>query len=446
VTFDAAHYSRGTRPGLSFFAKHIRDQLTTNARGNGVVADKPGATRLRSIDALRGAAALAVVLYHALSNPRPSSGLFARFVTAPTAFLTSYGYTGVFLFFVISGFCIHLAQAKASARGRGAERVEFFSFWRRRVRRLYPPYLVALVLYLAVARATGHLPLTQFFAWDFAAHLLMLHNFDTRTCYSINSVFWTLAIEEQLYLAYFLLLFLRRRFGWMKTLAVCLAARVACFALLTVLRKNFGVDVPIPEAALSHWFTWALGALAVEAAFGIVQLPRWTRSLRVGALALFAAAALARVLPLVESHVVVHDAGWLLLHPLWGVGFFCLLNRAVEAERGWRAEGATPAWIARLSAVGLVSYSLYLTHQLVLLETWKFESIPMPAMLVALIVMVPLCLTFAWLFFRLFERPFLARGRDGTQALRPAHAAEFVVRELRAEEASVGVVAREATL
>ncbi len=38
-------------------------------------------------------------------------------------------------------------------------------------------------------------------------HLLMLHNLDPNTCYTINGVFWTLAIEEQLYLAYFLLLF-----------------------------------------------------------------------------------------------------------------------------------------------------------------------------------------------------------------------------------------------
>ena len=38
--------------------------------------------------------------------------------------------------------------------------------------------------------------------------------------------FWTLAIEEQLYLAYFLLLFLRVRWGWGVTIAVCLFARV----------------------------------------------------------------------------------------------------------------------------------------------------------------------------------------------------------------------------
>jgi peptidoglycan/LPS O-acetylase OafA/YrhL len=50
---------------------------------------------------------------------------------------------------------------------------------------------------------------TRFFVYDVVMHLLMLHNFDPHTCYSINGVFWTLAIEEQLYLAYFLLLYLQ---------------------------------------------------------------------------------------------------------------------------------------------------------------------------------------------------------------------------------------------
>jgi peptidoglycan/LPS O-acetylase OafA/YrhL len=69
-------------------------------------------------------------------------------------------------------------------------------------------------------------------------HLLMLHNLDPKTCYSINGVFWTLAIEEQLYLAYFLLLFLRRRWGWSLALTMCLLARLGWMVLVTCLVKN----------------------------------------------------------------------------------------------------------------------------------------------------------------------------------------------------------------
>ena len=379
-------------------------------------SDSP--TRLRSIDALRGAAALAVVLYHSVGHTTTDGGVVARTLGAGIRFAASYGYVGVFLFFVISGFCIHLNHAKAHAAGRDS-RVGFLTFWRRRVRRLYPPYLVALFLSLAMMAATIGLPFTRFFAWDVVSHLLMLHNFDPRTCYSISSVFWTLAIEEQLYLAYFLLLYVRRRWGWRATLACCLAARVAWFAGGELLRAWAGVEVPVTESAAVHWFTWALGALAVEAAFGIVTLPRWTRDLRFGALALLAAVLLAHVQDMRDVPRVWHDGAWLLLHPAWGLGFFILLNRAVAAERGWSWRPSVPRLVAGLASVGVVSYSLYLTHPLVLLFAWRFEELPLPPLAVRLLVLTPLCLAFAWVFFRLFERPFMTRR---AARLRPAAA------------------------
>lgn len=376
-----------------------------------------GAARLRSIDALRGAAALAVVLYH-VAGQMPdggAGGLFARVLDAAFRRAAGFGYAGVFLFFVISGFCIHLSQARARAAGLAA-RVEFRPFWRRRVRRLYPPYLAALLLSLAVAAATVGLPLTRHFTWDVASHLLMVHNFDPRTCYSISSVFWTLAVEEQLYLAYFLLLSLRGRRGWRATLAVCFAARAAWLALTVALRETAGVELPFAESAAAHWFAWALGALAVESAYGLVALPRWCRDLRVGAAALAAAAALAYAQDAADLPRGPQEAVWLLLHPAWSFGFFVLLNRAVASERG-RARGfGPPRAFAWLAAVGVVSYSLYLTHPLVLLLAWRVEWVPLPPLAIYLLVVAPLCLAFAWLFFQLFERPFLARPARGAAA------------------------------
>ena len=76
----------------------------------------------------------------------------------------------------------------------------------------------------------------------------MLHNLDARTTYTINSAFWTLAIEEQLYLAYFLLLYLRIRYGWARTLLVCVAARVVWLGLGRGLVYFAGVEIPVSEA------------------------------------------------------------------------------------------------------------------------------------------------------------------------------------------------------
>src|SRR2546423_9137685 len=201
-------------------------------------------SRLISIDALRGAAALAVVFFHATHQARfiGTAGT-PRWLGWLVATPISFGYVGVYLFFVISGFCIHLRWAKARAAGRHPS-IDFFAFWRRRIRRLYPPYLIAMCFYLMVLAIMGSLQLTRFFWLDLGSHLLMLHNFNNKTAYGINGVFWTLAIEEQLYLAYFLLIALRVRLGWVWTLSVCLAARVAWFALSFVLVRAFDIGLP----------------------------------------------------------------------------------------------------------------------------------------------------------------------------------------------------------
>jgi peptidoglycan/LPS O-acetylase OafA/YrhL len=370
--------------------------------------------RLRSIDALRGAAALGVVLYH-IVGPRPqiAAGDSWRWLTLPFLHALSFGYVGVFLFFVISGFCIHLQWARASATGGNPE-IDFAAFWKRRLRRLYPPYIIALVLYLTVAAYTGNARLDFFYFWDTALHLLMLHNLDPRTAYSINGVFWTLAIEEQLYLAYFLLLYMRRRWGWGSALVCCALARLLWLALGESLKRGFGIEIPVTEAAAAHWFTWALGALGVEAAMGLTRLPDWCRNLWVGGAALAYAVLLSYISPRYDDNFFLHHTLWLTLHPAWGLCFFILVNRAVCAERDWRARRRMPRAIAGLAAIGLFSYSLYLMHELVLMETWRVSDFPLlnslrlPPVLFSLIIMTPLTVAGAWLFFLLCERPFLS--------------------------------------
>ena len=140
-------------------------------------------------------------------------------------------------------------------------------------------------------------------------HLLMLHNLDPNTCYTINGVFWTLAIEEQLYLAYFLLLFIRMRWGWGVTLAVCLIARVGWMVFSHVVWLKTGFGVPVPEAAAVHWFTWALGAIGVEAFFGLIKLRGWSRDLRLATVLIVAASAISNYLPLINKDTFLHHAG-----------------------------------------------------------------------------------------------------------------------------------------
>lgn len=366
--------------------------------------------RLQSIDALRGVAALGVVLYHSLLQTQNAlPGNFFRWPVRLLQVVSSFGYIGVFLFFVISGFCIHLQWARSRANQQ-PQAIQFGSFWKRRIRRLYPPYLIAFALFMIMAALTTGINITHFFIYDIVMHLLMLHNLDPNTCYSINGVFWTLAIEEQLYLAYFLLLFLRTRWGWGPTLAVCASARVLWFLFSHAAWVTAGKGIPVPEAAASHWFTWALGAIAVEAAFGLIQLPKWCRNLWIAAGAIVLASVVSVILPATQKDTLAHDLAWMLMHPVWGFGFFIVVNRAVQAEHSWLAKLRRPRIVTAAAAVGVFSYSLYLTHELVIMQSWWFVIEGFPPILNTLIIVVPVTVAFAWVFYRFCEKPYMRKS------------------------------------
>jgi peptidoglycan/LPS O-acetylase OafA/YrhL len=315
-------------------------------------------SRLKSIDALRGAAALAVVVYHASTalEVLPSNALWFRIVYA----VPSHGHLGVALFFVISGFCIHLRWAKQYAQ-TGERRLDFGNFWKRRLFRLYPPYLVALCLTMGLvagAYVVGvNVPLMdiypeprpQWMAADFVAHVFMLHGlhpvFDMG---GGNGVYWTLAREEYFYIMYWGLLAARLRWGTRTSLAGVLLLGVVFPYLM-------GLALPLESAwwgivnrsAIVLWIQWCLGLLAVEAYYGLVKLPRWCYW--------------GSLIPVWVAAAVLSEHHAPRLEPiLWGMSFFTLLNFCVRLERDGRwPDRSLFAW---LSKVGIFSYSLYLVH------------------------------------------------------------------------------------
>jgi len=376
-----------------------------------------------SLDALRGLAALAVVLSHVAE---PKGGARAGAVVQGLVGFLGYGRVGVVLFFVISGFCIHLRWARSLAEGERTA-LDFASFWKRRFVRLYPPYLVALTLYLGVQTWSGEIAWDRFDVYDLAVHLAMLHNLDARTVFSIEGVFWTLAIEEQLYLAYFLLLPLRDRLGWGRTLTVCAGARAAWFALAFAVGQWGGGEFRLSHdsGSLSHWFSWALGAICIESALGLITLPPWTSRLRFAGF--FFAAAVGCDLATGQhlGGAMGWRLTWLIGSPLWGLGFFVLVNRLIRAEAGWRSVGLTPRPVTIFAGLGLFSYSLYLTHNLVLKHFGPtiLGRLGLADDLVGRLLLVGPALALAWAFFLACEQPFLERATRRTSRLDPALAA-----------------------
>jgi peptidoglycan/LPS O-acetylase OafA/YrhL len=364
-------------------------------------------SRLLAIDFLRGFAALAVVFHHAFAwRPHPQGYLWLDATYA----VASRGHLGVPLFFVISGFCIHLRLAKRSTKEQ-QPRIDFVDFWKRRLRRLYPPYFVVLCLsmtLLVIAFVFGrHVPLLDAYPnpkpkWmiaDFVAHTFMLHGF-----YPLfdkgggNPVFWTLAREEYFYLMYIGLVWWRWKYGLINSLVGVFVVGVTFSIVADVL-----LPVGSPWLSLAHssalvlWIQWFLGMAAVEAYLGLWRLPVWC--------SLFWLVPVWGILAELSSTYVP------LLEPtFWGMAFFTLTNYCVALEQrgGWPSSRVF-TWFEK---VGVFSYSLYLVHNPVravlkqLIDRVSLENSQLAFFLGVLALSVTAYIA-GKIFFFLVERRFL---------------------------------------
>lgn len=153
---------------------------------------KEPSRRITSVDALRGIAALAVTWFHFTNGYQPEHWQWWLKTSG------SYGWLGLNIFFVLSGFVIPFSLHASGFRLRG-----FGRYVVKRVVRLDPPYLVCIgmiiLLNYASARAPGFAGTPFVFSLpQFAAHLGYVNSFLGYSWY--NPAFWTLAIEFQWYL------------------------------------------------------------------------------------------------------------------------------------------------------------------------------------------------------------------------------------------------------
>jgi peptidoglycan/LPS O-acetylase OafA/YrhL len=210
---------------------------------------KQSARHIEFLDYVRGTAILAVFLFHSLSaaygfvtlrwhNWLPSFSVSKSFLVLLPV---SLGWTGVAVFFVVSGFCIHLSfQRDGRQWGR---------FFVRRFFRIYPPYLLAVLFFALIFPAT-RLAFTYRPHADWLqliSHSLLIHNFVPGYTNGISASFWSIAVEAQLYCIYPVLLLLVGRLGWRRTL-ICL---LVCEVLM---RGLTGLYYEITYKDIPDWF------------------------------------------------------------------------------------------------------------------------------------------------------------------------------------------------
>jgi peptidoglycan/LPS O-acetylase OafA/YrhL len=358
--------------------------------------------RSDGIDLLRGVAVLMVMAAHAPFSTQGGMGhaagtavpAGAMYPPAAISGLVGDGRHGVELFLVISGYCIHTRWARV---GDVAQRIEFLSFWRRRLMRLYPPFALVLagcVALTVLGARLGALPPIdpRQLGVDVAELLLMVQNATQASIHVGNGPFWSLALEEHLYLLYFPLLFLRRTRGWTAGLLVPLATSTAWITLARVVDLA-AICPQWQRMAFFYWFSWALGALAAEVHLGRVTVPRFLSSPLLAA-AGFVVGALA---PETARDAIVTCSFFPVI--LW-------VTRVDDAGILARVPGASA-----LTRLGAISYGVYLVHEPVFVIAKRVVialGFPMPLVLAA---RFGAGIAAGYVLFRVVERPFLLRSQ-----------------------------------
>jgi peptidoglycan/LPS O-acetylase OafA/YrhL len=218
------------------------------------------------IQGLRAIAVLLVVLYH---------------VGVPSI---TGGYVGVDVFFVISGFLI-TGQLVREVQRTG--RISFLSFYAGRIRRLLPAATVVALVTLAAARLWGSVFQIQSTGWD--AILTALYGINYRLAGKGISYqqaagpesplqhFWSLAVEEQFYVLWPLVIALcvlagRRHLRGLLAAVLVVACALSLYLSVTVTASN----APLAYFSIQTR-AWELGAGAVIALLAgrLARLPGW---------------------------------------------------------------------------------------------------------------------------------------------------------------------------
>ena len=345
------------------------------------------------LDLLRALAIILVVIYHA--------GIFGF---ALPHRLHRFGWIGVDLFFVLSGYLIGGQLLAPLAREQPMNLPRFFS---RRALRIMPAYFVVLAVYFCLPSLREFPEISPL--WKF---LISIQNINLRGGTAFSHA-WSLAIEDQFYLALpLLLIFINRwnRAAFIIPLAVFIGGLALRGTLAYLNPGESGVSFSGFQKFI-YYPTWTrLDPLVFGVVLAAIEKFRpslWNRLMNFALwLWLPGLAAIAYGLALGENDLTIATCVWQF--PLVAVGMATLLVCAVSPRLPFRrVEIPGAAFFAS------IAYSVYLSHKLIIHAVIQFCSARSIALTsVSALLLIEICIYGAGLIlFLSIERPFLQLRR-----------------------------------
>jgi len=366
---------------------------------------------VRTLDGVRGIAILVVVLHNLTLEDLAAPNAPLRLLRV----LTAVGWSGVTLFFALSGYLI------TSILLRTRERPRYFrNFFARRVLRILPLYYVALVLVLVLAPRVLTLPgwfldetKHQIWFWFYLSNWVLPLGLGI----GVLNHFWSLAVEEQFYLAWpFVVRYVTAR----RLAMLCVGLAVLALASRVAIRATGFVSA----VANYSWTTSRIDGLALGALVAVLAdnpravavIERWRGRLLVAvAVAVLGLAGASGGFG--RHHPLVDTIGYSVL----AVGAALLVSLAVRANA--RKSGVAYGIFsnAGLRWLGRYSYGIYVFHGILCLigpayvpEKWMHPTKTLPYLAVAygyIAIMATISLALAYASFHLMEKRFLAMKR-----------------------------------
>ena len=361
-----------------------------------------------AIDVLRGFAATMVLIFHVVNH-------WPGFPNTGWRLFFHYGWAGVDLFFVISGFVItHSALASQAREGAGFWR----SFLQRRCARIVPLYMLTGLIFMLLVQPALVQTLDSTLLLRVLGHVFFVQNLHPLTHGALNGPSWTTAVEMQFYLLMVLIAPRLLRWHWGQFLAasVLLGVSYRC-ALVWWLpsgRADVWLEFIYSTQLPGMWETFAMGitlALLVRAPLG--RANRWLQpNLRhCVAWALVAVLVFAAALWVAGDRGVFSTPMLIFWRPLLGLGCAALLCSAItlphHSHWAWRP----------LRYWGDISYGIYLWHFLVITALLGLAVPPTGRHLLWQVALWTLLLAIAG--WHLVEQPPIARFKKSNSKPKP---------------------------